>query len=262
MFKLYLVQLRKLISRTDVRWLLAVFAALPFGIAALIAAESGIVQIGDSVFTAMGYGSVVIGLLNSLLLISVTVALITTSVVSKEIDTGLDSMYVTKVESRGHMILTKMAALDLFIVTVFLMLVLSSILGWLVFLKDSSYGTDVFWAVGGDRDEIFTLIYTVAGSFFEILVMVRLYTLFSLLFKYGKAIIFNFVSVVVFKLLANIDKLQLWIPSYIGGGTHLMEYTGNELIGKGLAGIGILVGYAAVLSVINYFIYKHMDLSR
>ncbi len=262
MLKLCLAQLKKLFYRTDVKWILTILALLPFGIAMLISMESGIVQIGESVFTVMGYGSVVVGLLNSLLLISVTVALVATALISKEIDTGLDSMYVTKVRSRGQIILSKMIALDLLIVSMFVLMLLSSIIGWFVFLKNSPFGTDVFWSVQEDRDEIFTLIYTVVGPFFETLVMVRVYTLFSLLFKYGKAIIFNFVTVVLFKLLANIEQIRLWIPSYIGGGTHLMEYTGDTLLHNGLYSLALLAGYAVVLTIVNHFLYKRIDLSR
>ena len=260
MFKLFLVQLKKLFLRTDVKWILAVFALLPFGIALLISMESGIIQIGESVFTAMGYGSVVVGLLNSLLLISVTVALTATSLVSKEIDTGLDCMYVTKVKSRGHILLTKMAAMDLLTLGIFLALILSAISGWFLFLMNSPFGTDVFWST--DKDEAFQLLYTVIGSFVETLVMVRIYILFSLLFKYGKAIVFNFVTIVLFKLLANIEHLRLWIPTYIGSGTHLAQYAGDELVRHGMSGLGLLALYAVALTIANYSLYKKMDLSR
>lgn len=262
MMSVYMVQLRKLFSRGDVRWIVGIFALLPFAIAFLIAQESGVVQIGDSVFTAMGYSSVVVGLLNSLLLVSVTVALVTTAVIAKEIDTGLDGVYVTKVHSRGQLILSKMAALDLLSVAVFAAMLISAIVGWLVFLKDSPYGTDAIWSAQGDGDETFMLLYTVLGSFFETLVLIRLYTLMSLLFKYGKAIVFNFATVVVFKLLGNIEAVQRWIPSYIGEGTYLLTYAGDKLLLNGVLGLGVLFGYALVLTGINYLVYKHMDLAR
>lgn len=260
MIKLFLVQLKKLFLRTDVKWILAVFALLPFGIALLISMESGIIQIGSSVFTAMGYASVVVGLLSSLLLISVTVALTATSLVSKEIDTGLDCIYIPKVKSRGHILLSKLAAMDVLVTAIYVVLVLSAVAGWFLFLKESAFGTDIF--LSEDKDEAFTLLYTVAGSFFETLVMTRIFILFSLLFKYGKAIIFNFVSIVLFKLLANIEQLQAWLPSYIGGGAGLAGYAGEELIRQGLYGIGLLAAYAVVLGIVDYILYRRMDLAR
>ncbi len=260
MLKLLSVQLKKLFLRTDVICILGVFALLPFGIALLISMESGIVQIGESVFSAMGYSSVVVGLLNSLLLISVTVALTVTSVVSKEIDTGLDSMYITKVKARGKLLLSKSMALDVMILLIFGLLIVSSLLGWLFFLKGTEFGSDFIWS--SDSDENFTLVYTFIGSLFETLVMARVYTMFSLMFKYGKAIVFNFVTIVVLKLLANIEALQLWIPSYIGSGMHLAEYTGGTLMRYGVFGIGLMFAYILALSLVNYWIYHKMDLSR
>ena len=256
---IYTAQLRKLFARTDVNWILLAFTVLPFGIAALIFAESGIVQIGDSVFTAMGYTSVVVGLLNSLLLISVTVALATTSLVSKEIDTGLDSMYVTKVRARGQVLLSKMFVLDVFCVVIFLALLLSSLAGFHLFLLNSPYGTKV---VTSTFEESFSLVYTVLGSFFEALVMVRVFTLMSLLFKHSKALVFSYMAIVGFKLLGNIELLQRWIPTYLSAGTHLYAYSGTELVWAGAESLGVLIVYAVVLSLINYFLYRNMDLSR
>ena len=257
---IYTTQLRKLFCRTDVKWILLAFTVLPFGIAALIFAESGIVQIGNSVFTAMGYSSVVVGLLNSLLLISVTVALATTSLVSKEIDTGLDGMYVTKVRARGQILLSKMLALDVLCATIFLVLLLSSLAGFCVFLMNSSYGMKAIATT--NFEETFTLVYTILGSFFESLVMVRVFTLVSLLFKHSKALVFSYMTVVGFKLLGNIEVLQRWIPSFLGAGTHLYEYKGAELALNGVTSLGILIGYAVILSLVNYVLYRNMDLSR
>ncbi len=257
---IYTTQLRKLFLRTDVKWILLAFGVLPFGIAALIFAESGIIQIGDSVFTAMGYSSVVVGLLNSLLLISVTVALSTTSLVSGEIDKGLDGMYVTKVRSRGQILLSKMIALDVLCIAIFLALLLSSLAGFCAFLMNSSYGTKAI--ATANFEEAFTLVYTILGSFFESLVMVRVFTLVSLLFKHSKALVLSYMTVVGFKLLGNIEVLQRWIPSYLGAGTHLYTYQGSELALAGVSSIGILLGYAVVLSLINYFLYRKMDLAR
>ena len=260
MLRLFFVQLKKLFLRTDVKWILAVFALLPFGIAALIAAESGIIQIGNSVFSAMGYASVVIGLLNSLLLINVSAALTSASLVSREIDSGLDSMYVAKVRSRGQLLLSKLAAMDMLIFAIFLALLTSAVAGWFVFLRNSPFGTEIFFSE--DRDEMFTLVYTVAGSLFEALAMSRVFILFSVLFKYGKAVIFNFVSIVVCKLMANIELLRMWVPAYLGAGTFLAEYSGRELVEKGLYGIAVLAAYALVLGIVDYIIYRRMDLSR
>ena len=136
MFRLICVQYKKVFLRNDVKWILIIFTILPILISFLISIESGIIQIGDSVFSAMGYASVVVGLLNSLLLISVLMALIATSVVSKEIDSGLDCMYVTKVRKRERIILSKVVILDMLVIIIFVVLVVSAILGWYLFLRN------------------------------------------------------------------------------------------------------------------------------
>lgn len=260
MFRLVCVQCKKVFLRNDVRWILAIFAILPILISFLISIESGIIQIGDSVFTAMGYASVVVGLLNSLLLVSVTMALTSTSVISKEIDSGLDCMYVTKVRHREHIIASKIATLDMLVVATFAVLVVSALIGWYAFLRNSPFGTDIFWS--DDKDESFMLLYTVVGSFLEMIVMTKMYVLFSLLFKYSKAIVFNFVTIVLLRLLANIEQISKWIPSYIGAGTDLYGYVGNELLQHGMSNVALLLSYAIVISVIDYFIYMKIDLCR
>ena len=63
MLKLLRAQLIKVFLRNDVKSVLIIFAVLPISISFLISIESGIIQIGDSVFTGMGYMSVVVGLL-------------------------------------------------------------------------------------------------------------------------------------------------------------------------------------------------------
>ena len=200
----------------------------------------------------MGYASVVVGLLNSLLLISVSMALIATSVVSKEIDSGLDCMYVTKVRKRESIILSKVVILDMLVIMIFLVLVISAILGWYIFLRNTTYGMDILWS--DDKDESFLLLFTVIGSFLETLVMTNVYVMFSLFFKYNKAIVFN--------LLANIEQINKWIPSYIGDSTGLYTYTGIELIQHGLINMVLLLSYAIVFLLIDYMIYKKIDLCR
>ena len=142
----------------------------------------------------------------------------------------------------------------------FLVFFLSALAGFYLFLVDSPYGMKAFTT--SDFDDTFTLLYTVLGCFFEALVMVRLFTLASLFFKYGKALVFSYMTVVGFKLLSNIEALQRWVPSYLGAGTHLYEYSGSELVSTGVASLGLLLGYEVILSIVNYFLYRNMDLAR
>ena len=260
MLKLLRAQLIKVFLRNDVKSVLIIFAVLPISISFLISIESGIIQIGDSVFTGMGYASIVVGLLNSLLLINVTMALIATSLVSKEIDCGLDSMYITKVKKRENIVVSKLVILDTVALILFAVLIFSAISGWFIFLKDSSFGKPYIFS--SDRDENILLIYTIISSFLEIVVMNKIYVLFSMLFKYGKAVVFSFLTIVVFKLLTNIEQIRDWFPCYIGSGLSLQGYSGEELIFRGLRGIVLLIFYAAAVFFINYCIYKKMDLSR
>ena len=92
--------------------------------------------------------------------------------------------------------------------------------------------------------------------------MNKIYVLFSMLFKYGKAVVFSFLTIVVFKLLTNIEQIRDWFPCYIGSGLSLQGYSGEELIFRGLWGIVLLIFYAAAVFCVNYCIYKKMDLSH
>ena len=84
----------------------------------------------------------------------------------------------------------------------------------------------------------------------------------SLLFKYSKAIIANLVIIVAIKLLSNIETLQRWVPSYIGDGTGLFEYSGNELVCRGFEGLSVLLVYTILFAIIGLITYRKMDLVR
>lgn len=96
--KILKMQLQKNFSRSDVRIAFFVFCAVPFAIAFMISMKSGVIDIGTSVFSAMGYTSVILGLLKSLLLIGGVTALIVTAIVSKEIDSGLDNIFLSRLK--------------------------------------------------------------------------------------------------------------------------------------------------------------------
>lgn len=260
MIKLCMVQLQKVFLRNDVKCVLTFFLLAPISIAFLISIESGIIQIGDSVFTAMGYVTVVIGLMKSLLLVSVSVALITTLVVSKEIDIGLDSMYLAKVSGRRQLIISKIVSIDILVFLIFLVLFTSAVFGWMIFLKNSSFGSDIFFV--DDADISLYLIVTVISAFFETLMMASLFTLFSILFKYGKAIVCAFLSIVILKLFANIEFVKEWIPAYLGDGANLMGLDGDELISRGIMNLCILIVYTTVLVIADCIIYRKIDFSR
>lgn len=260
MHQAILMQIKKVFWRSDVLISLLIFALIPFVIAYLISIKSGIIQIGNSVFSTMGYASVIIGLLKSLFLIGGIVALVASSVVAKEIDSGLDCSYFTKLKKQEYLFVAKSLALFCFITLIFLALILSSAAGWYVFLRNTDYGNSLF--TSNDTDKAAFLLLSMAGAFLEMLTMCELFCVMSLLFKYSKAVLVNLSLLVLMKLLANIESLQRWVPSFIGDGSGMMQFSGRELVSRGTEGLIILFIYACVLVIAGTIIYRKMDLVR
>lgn len=260
MLKIIGAQMKKVFCRSDVRTSILVFAIIPVGIAFLISIESGIIQIGDSVFTAMGYTSVIIGLLKSLFLIGGIIALISTAVISKEIDSGLDCSYFTRIKRQEYLFISKNVSMLFFVTIIFILLLISSVIGWGIFLRDTEFGSSIF--LSNDKDESLLLVFSILNAYLEMIMMLELFCLLSLFFKYSKAIIANLVIMVAIKLLANIEVLQRWVPSCIGDGKGLFEYSGNELICRGLEGVSVLLMYTVLFAVIGLITYRKMDLVR
>lgn len=260
MLKSASTQIKKLFCRTDVRTSIVIFTLIPIGIAYLISIKSGVMQVGSSVFSAMGYASVMVGLLKGLLLIGGIIALISTDTVSKEIDSGLDCTYFTRMKKQEYLYISKNIALLCFVTVIFVFLLISSIAGWGIFLKDTEFGSSVF--LSNNKDESIVLIFSVLCAYLEMIVMLELFCIVSLLFKYSKAIVANLAILVAIRILANIEIVRRWVPSYIGDATGLFTYSGDELICRGLEGMLVLLVYTTLFSVIGLVIYRKMDLVR
>lgn len=254
------MQIKKVCLRADVKTSLTVFFLIPILIAFLISIKSGVIQTGNSVFSAMGYASVIIGLLKSLFLIGGIIALITTAIVSKEIDNGLDCTYFTKLKRQEYLFISKNITLICFITLIFLFMLISSTVGWFAFLRGTYYGNTVF--LSNNKDEAILLGFSIISAYLEMITICELFCYISLRLKYSKAIVVNLVMLVGMKILSNIDVVQRWIPSFIGDATGLFKYSGKELIYKGIEDIIILVIYATVLGVIGLISYRKMDLLR
>lgn len=254
------MQIKKVFSRADVKTSVAVFFLIPVLVAFLISIESGVIQIGNSVFSAMGYASVIIGLLKSLFLIGGIIALISTAIVSKEIDNGLDCTYFTKLKRQEYLFVSKNIALIFFVTCIFLAMLVASVAGWFVFLRDTDYGSTIF--LSDDKDEALLLIFSIISAYLEMITMCELFCLISLLLKYSKAIVVNLVVIVGMKIISNIEVIQRWLPAFIGDATGLFEFTGEVLILRGLEGIAVLFLYAIILAVTGLITYRKMDLVR
>ena len=258
--KILKMQLQKNFSRSDVRISFFVFCAVPFAIAFMISMKSGVIDIGTSVFSAMGYTSVILGLLKSLLLIGGVTALIVTAIVSKEIDSGLDNIFLSRLKKRENLLISKMFTIDIFITLVFALLIVGCVLGWLVFLRDTEFGNKLFWEK--DSENTRRIIFTVVRSYLEIIVYSKIFTLISIACKYSKAIILNLMILVVMRLLVNIEAIRNWIPTYIGNASDLFEYTGNKIVTHGVQGSLILLLYIIILIILSLYIYKMKDMAR
>lgn len=254
------MQIKKVFSRADVKTGVAVFFFIPILVAFLISIESGVIQIGNSVFSAMGYASVIIGLLKSLFLIGGIIALISTAIVSKEIDNGLDCTYFTRLKRQEYLFVSKNIALIFFVTCTFLAMLVASVAGWFVFLRDTDYGSTIF--LSDDKDEALLLVFSIISAYLEMITMCELFCLISLLLKYNKAIVVNLVVIVGMKILSNIEAIQRWLPAFIGDATGLFAFTGEELILRGLEGIAVLCLYAIILFMIGLITYRKMDLVR
>ncbi|MGI5889005.1 MAG: hypothetical protein ACOX6J_06505 [Oscillospiraceae bacterium] len=260
MIRTFRMQMAKVFHRADVITCIAVFFLIPLLIAFLISIRSGIIQIGDSVFSAFGYASVIIGLLKSLFLLGGIIVLITTSVVSREIDTRLDCTFFTKLGKQEHLFISKNMAVDCAIFCIFASLIVSSLLGWLIILRDTEFGSTVILAE--DRDEGRQLIFSIVSAFLEMIAAEKIAAFISLLMKYSRAVIVNLVIIIGIRILANIETIRRWNPSFIGDGTGLFEFTGDKLMERGFEGVAVLLIYAAVFAAAGTIAYRKMDLVR
>ena len=258
--QIYKVQLRKIFSRADVRISLSMFFVIPIVIAFLISIRSGIIEIEGSTFAGVQYAVMVTGLLKSLLLVGVVTLLIGTSTVAREIDTGLDCVYFTRVRKRESVFVSKLFAMDLVITAMFMVLLVSSIAGWLFFLRGTEFGTPFF--VADNADDVKRVIFAFLRSYLEILALSKLFLFVSVLYKYNQAIVMNLLLLVGIKLLSNVVFLQQWMPTYIGDSLELFQYAGMDVVVQGLRGMLLLLIYALFFGVAGIWIYQKSDLVR
>ena len=260
MTKVIIMQIRKVFARADVKTSTVVFFLIPILVAFLISRKSDIIQIGDSVFSAMGYASVIIGLLKSVFLIGAIVAFISTTIISKEIDSGLDCVYFTKLKKQEYLFVSKSFAMVLFVTCTFLSIIIASIAGWGIFLCNTEFGSTVFLAE--EKDEAVLLVFSILSAYLEMITICGLCCLISLLYKYSKAIVINLAVIVVMRILSGVSILQRWLPSAIGDATALFRLTGRDLVFRGLEGIMVLGVYTITLFTVGVLMYKKMDLVR
>jgi hypothetical protein len=84
----------------------------------------------------------------------------------------------------------------------------------------------------------------------------------SLFLSQGKALMGSFLIIIIFKLIANIDGVQKFVPTYIGNLTSVMELSGkkfwNGVLEEGL----IFLAYIIVMVIMLINKYKRMDYVR
>ncbi len=254
------VQLRKMYQRKDVKVAYLLFLVIPLLVAFLIKAESNIITIGDSIFSGIGYVSVVLGLLKGLFVFYILLFLFTTSLIAGEIDSMNDAVYYCKVEKRSSIITSKINALVIMSFLLILDICFSASLGWMLFLRNSKFGSMNYFSSSLEENQF--MIMMLVFSFIEIVVLMLLSANISLFLSQGKALMGSFLIIIVFKLIENIDGVQKFVPTYIGNLTSVMELSGNKfwygILEEGL----IFFVYIIVMVMLLISKYKRMDYVR
>lgn len=258
--QIYKVQLKKLFLRSDVRICLVIFLAVPLFLAFLISIGSGAIEVSDTAFSAMQYAVVVTGLLKSMFLIGVIILLIGTSLVAREIDTGLDTSYFTRVKDRKSIFVSKTLAMNILVTAVYAALLISSTAAWLIFLRGTSFGDSAFFA--SNYEDAKRVVLSYLRSYLEIIALSNIFLYISVLCRYNKAIVINILLLVGIKLLSKVPLLQQLMPTYIGDSQELYTLSGTNLVLYGFKGILILLIYAAVFIFAGTWTYKKIDLVR
>lgn len=254
------VQLRKMYQRKDVKVAYLLFFLIPLILALLIKAESNIITIGNSIFSGIGYVGVVLGLLKGLFVFYILLFLFTTSLIAGEIDSMNDAVYYCKVEKRSSIIISKINTLLIMSFLLILDICFSASLGWLLFLRDSKFGSIHYFATSINENQF--MIMMLVFSFLEIVVLMLLSANMSLFLSQGKALMASFLVIIIFKLVENIEKLQKFVPTYVGNLNSAMELSGksfwNVILEEGI----IFFVYIVVMIVLLIRKYKRMDYVR
>ena len=243
------LNLIKLFKKIDVKISLLIFALIPLLIAFLISVESNVITIGDSVFAGIEYATVVLGLLKSLFVPYIFMCLFSSSLIAGEIDEGVEAMYIAKIEKKERNILSKCISLISINFSNIIIIVISSSVGWLLFLKGSKYSTGNFFSSISDDNIIFVIYFILS-------------ILISLFFNQGKSLIISFLLIIISKLLINIDTIKQWIPTYLGDSVSVEMFNGRELIIHGFQNSFVLLIYICILLFFIVFKYNKMDFSR
>lgn len=204
--------------------------------------------------------TVILGLFKSLFLLNIFLCLFTVSLISHEIHSEIENMYLAKIENRLRLIMSKLSALFILAAILMVIILISAAVGWQLFIRNSEFGLNSF--LSANHDENFTLIFYILTSFFEVLVMISIFTLLSLFLNQGKAVAISFVVIIVFKLLNNMKEIKSYVPTYLGECTFLYDLSGSRLIEKGIYSMIILLIYTFIISGIIFYRYKKMDMIR
>lgn len=254
------VQLRKMYQRKDVKVAYLLFFLIPLILAFLIKIESNIITIGNSIFSGIGYVGVVLGLLKGLFVFYILLFLFTTSLIAGEIDSMNDAVYFCKVEKRSSIIISKVNTLLIMSFLLILDICISASLGWLLFLRNSKFGSMQYLSATSDENQF--MIMMLVFSFLEIVVLMLVSANLSLFLSQGKALMASFLVIIIFKLVENIEKLQNFVPTYIGNLNSAMELSGKSFWNAVLENSIIFFIYIVVMIVVLTRKYNRMDYVR
>lgn len=254
------VQLRKMYQRKDVKVSYLLFFLVPIILSFMIKIESNIITIGDSVFSGIGYVGVVLGLLKGLFVFYILMFLFSTSLIAGEIDNLTDAVYYCKVQKRTSIILSKVSSLIIMSFLLIMDICVSASIGWLLFLRDSKFGSSQYWASATDENQF--MIMMILFSFIEIVVLMLISANLSLLLSQGKALMASFLVIILFKLIENIETIKIYIPTYIGNLNSAMELSGKSFWNETMQNGFVFLIYVIILVVVLIRKYNRMDYVR
>ena len=136
----------------------------------------------------------------------------------------------------------------------------SASFGWLLFLRDSKFGSTQYWASATDENQF--MIMMILFSFIEIVVLMLISANLSLFLSQGKALMASFLVIILFKLIENVETIKNYIPTDIGNLSSAMELSGNSFWNEIARNGFVFLIYITFLVVVLIRRYNRMDYVR
>ena len=259
MRRFYPVELYKLSRRKDVLWSLIIGILVPLLMAFLAYKGSKSLQMAGGTLSAFQYSILMFDFLKTLFFFYIVFIVFTSSIVSGEIEEGSLSFLIIRSERREKIILAKFLALLTLLIVFVVLVFLSGIGSYYAFFNSTKYATHEFLG-----KPYLPFLYVLILSTFELAFVIAFTMLISLFFNRYVTLLLSMGSIILMKVLENIEKIKRFLPTYISNINKWgIAITANkELSTKTLQSAIFLTIYITVVLIITLRYFSNMDIKR